>query len=227
MRENVIRSIELGIALIAAYMVSVTMVQTTLFGLLMEKISKWVSGTFLAIYLQYIDIGIIILALILNFYMWRKENEIWFGRLFSFNMLMFFPAVLDFSTFNWISLILDYTPGTQLSAIWVFAVGLVLQLTYLILRYTVRFRYLRTELETRGALTEDIDQITGGQMNYLAVLGITTSVLTVGIYLLIPYLNQYLRRISSQLPYNHVIIGVIVVLWIAAALIIYLRRASE
>jgi hypothetical protein len=227
MRENVIRSIELGIALIASYMVSITLVQTTLFGVLIEKISERFAGTEIIPYLQYIDLIIISLAVILNVYMWSKESEVWFGRLFSFNMLMFFPAVLDFSTFNWISLILDYTPNPGVTALWVFAVGLVLQITYLLLRYTVRFRYLRKNLEVRGALQEDIDQVTGGQMNYLAALSILTAGLTTGIYLIIPYLNSYMAVISNILPNNHIVIGIIVVFWISAALILYLRVSSR
>ncbi|MHA1937275.1 MAG: hypothetical protein ACW97O_03610, partial [Candidatus Thorarchaeota archaeon] len=133
----------------------------------------------------------------------------------------------DFSTFNWISLILDYTPNPGVTALWVFAVGLVLQLTYLLLRYTVRFRYLRKNLEVRGALQEDIDQVTGGQMNYLAALSILTAGLTTGIYLIIPYLNSYMAVISNILPNNHIVIGIIVVFWISAALILYLRVSSR
>jgi hypothetical protein len=175
---------------------------------------------------MYIDIGVIALSLILSFYMWGKENEIWIGRLFSFNMLMFFPAVLDFSTFNWVSVIIDYTPNPGVTAYWVFAVGLALQLTYLLLRYTVRFRYLRTELETRGAIQEEIDKVSSGQMNYLAILSVLTAIITAGTYLLIPFLRRYLSVVSSQLPFNHIVIGITVVLWIAAALIIYLRSTS-
>lgn len=226
MKERTIRSIELGIAIVTSYLGSVTLVQTTLYNILVERISNTFRETGKTFFLLYVDVGVIAISLLLSFYMWRKENEVWIGRLFSYNMLMFFPAVLDFSTFNWVAVIIDYTPNPGVTANWVFTVGLALQLTYLLLRYTVRFRYLRTELETRGTIVEEIDKITSGQMNYLAILCVLTTIVTAGTYLLIPYLRRYLSIVSSQLPFNHIVIGISVVLWIAAALIIYLRSTS-
>lgn len=227
MKEKTLRSIELVIALVTSYLGSVTLVQTSLYGILIERISNIFRGPGKTAFILYVDVGVIALSLILSFYMWGKENEIWIGRLFSLNMLMFFPAVLDFSTFNWVAIIIDYTPNSGVTANWVFAVGLALQLTYLLLRYTVRFRYLRTELETRGAIQEEIDNVTSGQINYLAILSILTAIITASTYLLIPYLSRNLSIISNQLPFNHIVIGITVVLWIAAALIIYLRSISR
>ncbi|MCK5670608.1 hypothetical protein KAI10_04445, partial [Candidatus Bathyarchaeota archaeon] len=166
MKESLLRTLEALVALTATYMAAVTMVQTTLYNKLLDKVSNYF-GPPLDPYLPYINIGIIIAVLFLAFTFWRKGDEIWFGRLFSMNMLMFFPAVLDFSTFNWIGLIFNLTPIPGLSGLWVFGVGLLLQVTYLSLRYTVRFRYTRDELEGRGASMDDIDAVTRGQVGYL------------------------------------------------------------
>jgi hypothetical protein len=226
MKESLLRSIEALIALVATYMVAVTMVQTTLYNKIIDKVSNYF-GPPLDPYLPYINIGIIIGVLFLAFTFWRKGDEIWFGRLFNMNMLMFFPAVLDFSTFNWIGLIFDLTPIPGLSGLWVFGVGLLLQVTYLSLRYTVRFRYTRDELEGRGATEEDIDAVTRGQVGYLMLLVTLTIVATSIMYISLPYITQIAADPLSTLPVPHMVIGLLVVVLIAATLVYYLRSQED
>lgn len=226
MKESLLRSIEAFIALVATYMAAVTMVQTTLYNKLLDKLSNYF-GPSLDPYLPYINIGIIIGVLFLAFTFWRKGDEIWFGRLFNMNMLMFFPAVLDFSTFNWIGLIFDMTPIPGLSGLWVFGVGLLLQATYLSLRYTVRFRYTRDELEGRGATMEDIDAVTRGQVGYLMLLVTLTIVATSIMYISLPYITQIAADPLSTLPVPHMVVGLLVVVLIAGTLVYYLRSQED
>ena len=226
MKESLLRSIEAFIALVATYMAAVTMVQTTLYNKLLDKVSNYF-GPPLDPYLPYINIGIIIGVLFLAFTFWRKGDEIWFGRLFNMNMLMFFPAVLDFSTFNWIGLIFDMTPIPGLSGLWVFGVGLLLQATYLSLRYTVRFRYTRDELEGRGATMEDIDTVTRGQVGYLMLLVTLTIVATSIMYISLPYITQIAADPLSTLPVPHMVVGLLVVVLIAGTLVYYLRSQED
>lgn len=226
MKESLLRTLEALIAFAATYMAAVTMVQTTLYNKLLDKVSNYF-GPPLDPYLPYINIGIIIGVLFLAFTFWRKGDEIWFGRLFSMNMLMFFPAVLDFSTFNWIGLIFNLTPIPGLSGLWVFGVGLLLQVTYLSLRYTVRFRYTRDELEGRGASMEDIDAVTRGQVGYLMLLVTLTIVSTSIIYVSLPYITQFAAGPLSTLPVPHMVVGLLVVVMIAATLVYYLRSQED
>ncbi|MCW4048288.1 MAG: hypothetical protein NWE89_00995 [Candidatus Bathyarchaeota archaeon] len=227
MKENMIRSIELGVAVGACYMAAVTMVQTSLFAKIVAMITNSFLGRLLEPYMPYFNLAVIVLAVFLCITFWRKGDEIWFGRIFSLNMLMFFPAVLDFSTFNWVGLILDLGPGTQVTDIWVFAVGLLLQVTYLMLRYTVRFRYMRDELIHRGAVEEDLEHVSRGQMGYLTLLVFLTIGFTGGIYIAIPYVNQFTSEYLRDLPMPHAVIGFVVVLLIAASMILYLRGSNE
>ena len=226
MKESLLRSIEALIALVATYMVAVTMVQTTLYNKLLDKVSNYF-GPPLDPYLPYINIGILLGVLFQAFTFWRKGDEVWFGRLFNMNMLMFFPAVLDFSTFNWIGLIFNLTPIPGLSGLWVFGVGLLLQVTYLSLRYTVRFRYTREELEGRGANEEDIDSVTRGQVGYLMLLVSLTIAATSIVYISIPYITQFSADSLSKLPAPHMLVGLLVVVLIAATLIYYLRSQED
>lgn len=226
MKESLLRTLEALIALTATYMVAVTMVQTTLYNKLLDKVSNYYGPT-LDPYLPYINIGIILGVLFLAFTFWRKGDEIWFGRLFNMNMLMFFPAVLDFSTFNWIGLIFNLTPIPGLSGLWVFGVGLLLQVTYLSLRYTVRFRYMRDELEGRGAAMEDIDAVTRGQVGYLMLLVMLTIVATSIVFLSLPYITQFAADPLNNLPVPHMIVGLLVVVMIAATLVYYLRSQEN
>lgn len=232
MKENVIRSVELGVALAACYMAAVTMVQTTLYERVINMIKDSFMGPLLEPYTAYFDITVMVLALTLCFTLWRRGGIDSFSKLFSLNMLMFFPAVLDFSTFNWVGLILDLTPSHRVTDLWVFGVGLLLQVTYLMLRYTYRFRMDREELLSRGALEEDINQVSRGQMGYLALIVSLTVVTTTVIYVAAPSLGAYLRHTLNTLPYYihvkaPVIVGIIVILGIAASLILYLRNSSD
>ncbi len=227
MREGFVRTMEAFVAIAATYMAAVTMVQTTLYNKILTKISKSVIGPAIEPYMPYFNLAIIILVLFVSFSFWRKGDEVWFGRLFNLNMLMFFPSVLDFSTFNWIGLIFDLKPTPGVTHIWVFGVGLLLQITYLMLRYTVRFRYTREELKGRGATEQDINEVTRGQVGYLVLLTTLTAGVTAGIYIAAPYLTKLAINPIEDLPLPHMLIGFLVVVFIAAALIIYLRSGSE
>ena len=227
MRESLVRTMEALVAIAATYMAAVTMVQTTLYSRIISKISNSFLGPTLEPYMGYFNIAVIVLVLFASFTFWRKGDEIWFGRLFSLNMLMFFPSVLDFSTFNWVGLIFDLRPIPGVTHIWVFAVGLLLQMAYLMLRYTVRFRYVRNELRGRGSEEQDINDITQGQVSYLLLLMTLTAGITAGIYFVIPYLTEFAINPLTRILAPHMLIGFVVVVLIAAATVMYLRTSSE
>ena len=227
MRESFVRTMEALVAIAATYMAAVTMVQTTLYSKILAKISNSFLGPTLEPYMGYFNIAVIVLVWFASFSFWRKGDEIWFGRLFSLNMLMFFPSVLDFSTFNWVGLIFDLRPIPGVTHIWVFAVGLLLQMAYLMLRYTVRFRYVREELRGRGSEEQDINDITQGQVSYLLLLMTLTAGITAGIYFVIPYLTEFAINPLMRIPAPHMLIGFVVVVLIAAATVMYLRTSSE
>ena len=226
MREGFVRTMEAFVAIAASYMAAVTMVQTTLYNKILTKISNSAFGPVLEPYMPYFNIAVIILVLFVSFNLWRKGDEVAFGRLFSLNMLMFFPSVLDFSTFNWVGLIFDLTPTPGVTHIWVFGVGLLLQITYLMLRYTVRFRYTRQELKGRGADDLDINDVTRGQVSYLVLLTTLTAGLTAGVYVAIPYMTKLAINPIEELPVPHMFVGFLVVVLIAAALVTYLRSSE-
>lgn len=231
MRENVIRSMELGLALAACYMAAVTMVQTSLYDRIIKMINDSFVGPLLEPYMMYFDLSVTVLVLAVCFTLWRRGGIESFSKLFSLNMLMFFPAVLEFSTFNWVGLILDLTPSHRVTGLWVFGVGLVLQVTYLMLRYTYRFRMDREELLSRGALEEDINQVSRGQMGYLTLIVSATAATTAAIYVAVPYIRDYLRQPLNTLPFfirtkAHVLVGIVVILVIAVSLILYLRDSN-
>jgi hypothetical protein len=227
--ETGIRTVELGVALASTYMVAVTLVQTSLYG----KLKPWILGFLAPLLLAYgidptfFDIMILGVVLSISFLSWRRGDAAGFGRIFSLNMLMFFPAVIDFSMFNWVNLIFPYDPAPQVSPVWAFGVGLLLQATYLTLRYTVRFRRIREELIGRDAQQSDVDEVSKGQMIYLVQLVLGTALISAGVYFGVPYVKQLMISEASNLPYPHVIIGVVCTLLIAAATILYLRSGGR
>jgi len=227
--ETGIRTVELGVALASTYMVAVTLVQTSLYG----KLKPWILGFLAPLLLAYgidptfFDIMILGVVLSISFLAWRKGDAAGFGRLFSLNMLMFFPAVIDFSMFNWVNLIFPYDPAPQVSPVWAFGVGLLLQATYLTLRYTVRFRGIREELVGRDADEADVDEVSRGQMIYLVQLVLGTALISAGVYYGVLYVKPLMLSEASKLPYPHIIIGVVSTFLIAAATILYLRSEGR
>jgi hypothetical protein len=224
-----IRSAELAVALASTYMVAVTLVQTSIY----EKLKPWMMILFgpllnwMGADPAYLDIIVLGLVMALSFTFWRRGDEAGFGRLFSLNMLMFFPAVVDFSMFNWVNLVMPYDPSPRVTALWVFGVGLLLQVTYLALRYTVRFRMLQDELTDRGAEQGDVDVVSKGQMYYLAFLVLGTTVISAGVYYLVPFMGDLVSLDAFRVPYPHMVIGAVCTLLIAAATILYLRGGGR
>jgi hypothetical protein len=224
-----IRSAELAVALASTYMVAVTLIQTSIYAKLKPYLARFL-GPLLAMFgadTTYIDIVLLGLVVAMSFTFWRRGDEAGFGRLFSLNMLMFFPAVVDFSTFNWVNLIMPYDPVRGVSVLWAFGVGLLLQVTYLTLRYTVRFRLLRDELLGRGAEPYDVDEVSKGQMYYLISLVLGTTAISATVFYLSPITGDMISLDALRLPYPHIVIGIICTLLIAAATILYLRGSGR
>lgn len=227
--ETYIRFTELGVALASTYMVAVTMLQTSLYSkfkpyavtALGPLLMSWGADP------DYVNLFILVLVMALSFLFWRGGREADYGKLFSLNMLMFFPSVLDFSMFNWVNLILPYEAETMVSPMWVFGVGLLLQTTYLTLRYTAIFKEVRDELEGRGAEDSDLDKVSKGQMGYLVVLVISTAVISTVVYSAFPFVRKTLYEALTGFPYPHIIIGVLGTFLIAGATILYLRGGGE
>lgn len=228
--EAYIRTTELVVALSSTYMVAVALIQSSIYISKIRPLLVKVIVPFLMMLgagPAYFDIFLLGMVMIISFLFWRRGDEVGFGRLFSLNMLMFFPVVIDFSIFNWVNLILPYHLEPKASSLWVFGVGLLLQATYLTLRYTVRFRVLRDEMTDRGAELENIDEISRGQMTYLAQLVLGTAAISIAVFYLVPVLRDLLRIDAYELPYPHIIIGVACSLLIASATILYLRGGSR
>ena len=227
--ETYIRFTELGVALASTYMVAVTMLQTSLYAkfkpyavtALGPLLTSWGADP------DYVDLFILVFVMALSFLFWRGGREADYGKLFSLNMLMFFPSVLDFSMFNWVNLIMEYETEAKVSAMWVFGVGLLLQTTYLTLRYTAIFKEVRDELESRGAEAPDLDKVSRGQMGYLVVLVIATAVISTVVYSAFPFVRNLLSGELTGFPYPHLIIGVLGTFLIAGATILYLRGGGE
>jgi hypothetical protein len=227
--ETYIRFTELGVALASTYMVAVTMLQTSLYAkfkpyavtALGPLLTSWGADP------DNVDLIILFFAMALSFIFWRGGREADYGKLFSLNMLMFFPSVLDFSMFNWVNLIMEYETEVKVSAMWVFGVGLLLQTTYLTLRYTAIFKEVRDELESRGAEAPDLDKVSRGQMGYLVVLVIATAVISTVVYSTFPFVQETLYDVLTGFSYPHLIIGVLGTFLIVGATILYLRGGGE
>lgn len=225
--ETLIRTTELGLALVTTYMTTSTLLQASLYAkfrpLFLSILSYGMPIIGQMRELAYFDMFLVALAMILTLLFWRRGDEVGLARLFALNMLMFFPTVIDFSMFNWINLILPYEPTSKVSAIWVLAVGILLQATYLLLRNTLRLRGLRGELIERGAEVEDVDNISKSQMSYLSLLTTGTIAILLSMYFSIPLTKTLLRLRIESLPYPHITIGVACTILIAVATIIYLK----
>lgn len=224
-KESIVRSTELVISLVSSYLASITLIQTTLYATALSWVRDRIAEELIP-FLNQLDLLIIASSIVLCVLLWKRGTEVSFDRLFMMNMFLFFPAVLDFSSFNWVALIFGLVPLGELSAMWVFGVGILLQVTYLWLRHTIRIRFTREELEERGAREEDLDRITGGQMWYLGVISSGASLTSVLIYLAIPHLQRWIIRRVYEIPYPHILIGLVSALLLSGTLIFYLHGSS-
>jgi len=226
--EQYIRIGELWVALMSTFLVGITLIRTSIYSSLKPYITMILSPILVTLGLstEFIEMILLILIMALSFLFWRGGEDVHFGRLFTLNMFLYFPTVIDFSTFNWVNIILPYNPDPQDSALWVFGVGIMLQIAYLFLRYTVRFRYGRSELLNRGAEIEDVDKVSWGQMYYLAALVAGTSVICFILFEMYPYLDGFLGNVK-QLPLPHIIIGIAVSFMVAGATVLYLRSVGD
>jgi len=226
--EQYIRGTELFIALISTFLVGYTMLNTSVYYNI-RPYTQQIFGPILILFglpAALIDYVLLAIVLTFSFLLWRKGTDVSFGRIFTLNMLLYFPSVIDESTFNWIKVILPYTETSNLDASWVFGVGISLQITYLFLRYTVRFRRGRDELINRGAEMEDVNKVSWGQMYYLSALVGGTAIICFVLYKLQEFSKQYLD-ITAIIPSPHVIIGIAISLLIAGATVAYLRDSSN
>jgi len=226
--EQYIRGAELFIALISTFLVGYTMLNTSIY-FNIRPYAQQIFGPILMLFglpAALIDYVLLTIVLSLSFLLWRVGTDVSFGRIFTLNMLLYFPSVIDFSTFNWIKLILPYTETSDLTRLWVFGVGISLQVTYLFLRYTVRFRYGRDEFINRGAEIEDVDKVSWGQMYYLSALVGGTAMICFVLFSL-QELSRTFLDITSMIPSPHVIIGIFISLLIAGATVAYLRDSSK
>ncbi len=226
--EQYIRGTELFIALISTFLVGYTMLNTSIYYNIRPYTQQIFGPILILLGLPAALIDYVLLAIVLtfSFLLWRKGTGVSFGRLFTLNMLLYFPAVIDESTFNWIKIILPYTETSILTPLWIFGVGISLQITYLFLRYTVRFRRGRDELINRGAEIEDVNKVSWGQMYYLSALVGGTAIICFVLYYLQLFSKQYLD-ITAIIPSPHVIIGITISLLIAGATVAYLRDSSN
>jgi len=223
MKTGFLRTIEAMVAVASTYMAAVTMIQTTLYHKLLEKLvgspfGPWVEGN-----LSLINLAIILALVAASFTFWKRGDEAGFSRIFNLNMLLFFPSILDYSTFNWVGLIFDLEPTPGVSHLWVFMVGLLLQVTYLMLRYTIRIRHTWQELEARGAEEPDLENIARGQLGYLSLLTCLTALITAGVYWAAPRIAEAAAKPLSQLSTPHLAAGIAVVATLGASLVFYLR----
>ncbi len=225
MRESIIRSTELIFTSASTYMASVTLVQTTLYHNGLQWLTTH-SPPELMILINYFDLFIIALSLTLAFWQWKKGTETAFTRIFSLNMLLYFPAIMDFSRFNWIGLIIGLIPSPKVSPLWVLAVGLLLQLNYLWIRQTLRFRYTRISLTQRGATLDAVDKISGGKMWYLTCLIIGTALASAAMYMSASFIMTNMMDRVTSLPYPQLLVGMVTTVVLAVSTILYLRGSA-
>lgn len=219
--EKAIRGVELFFTAISTYLSALLLVKSGLYQGIRGHLLTLLSPLALPID-TYLDMLIISIAVVLSLHLWRRGSESSYGRLFSLNLLMFFPAILDYSLFNWVELILPYDPNLGMSLL-TFIVGIFIQLTYLTIRSTLLIRYTRDELLGRGAEPEDVDSISKGQVAYLFLILMTSTLILFTIYLALPHLEALLRAEVLRVPYTPILIGFSATLLIAIATLLFLK----
>ncbi len=163
--------------------------------------------------------AIVFLVVIYDYAIGKPENMI---DIFEINLVLISPEVLSFSKLNWMNLIekpqiLEPTRGPAT----VFLTGVVILVGYISLFFTSRFKETSRELVERGADNGRVQEIFVKQSVLTIELVFASALLSVMVYVSIPFVNSMLASSISGLSYSYLVLGVLAVVILSVTIFIF------
>ena len=149
--------------------------------------------------------AIVFLVVIYDYAIGKPENMI---DIYEINLVLISPEVLSFSKLNWMNLIEKpqiLEPGRGQAT--VFLTGVVILVGYLSLFFTSRFKETSRELTERGANLGRVQEVFVKQSTLTIGIVLASALLSVMVYVSIPFLHSLLAPSVSGISYIYLLLG--------------------
>jgi len=153
--------------------------------------------------------AIVFLVVIYDYAIGKPENMI---DIYEINLVLISPEALSFSKLNWMNLIQkpQILEPTRSSAT-VFLTGVVILVGYISLLFTSRFKETSHELVERGADHVRVQEIFVKQSVLAIRLVFASALLSVMVYVSIPFVCNILASSISKISYSYLVLGILAV----------------
>lgn len=163
--------------------------------------------------------AIVFLVIIYDYSIGKPENMI---DIFEINLVLISPEVLSFSKLNWMNLIekpqiLESNRGQ----VTVFLTGAIIIVGYISLFFTSRFKETSKELVERGANSGRVQEVFVKQSILTIGMAFASTLLSVMVYVTIPFLNSLLDSMVSGISYNYLVFGGVGIIILVLTLFIF------
>ena len=163
--------------------------------------------------------AIVFLVIIYDYSIGKPENMI---DIFEINLVLISPEVLSFSKLNWMNLIekpqiLESNRGQ----VTVFLTGAIIIVGYISLFFTSRFKETSKELVERGANSDRVQEVFVKQSILTIGMVFASTLLSVMVYVTIPFLNSLLDSMVSGISYNYLVFGGVGIIILVLTLFIF------
>ena len=163
--------------------------------------------------------AIVFLVVIYDYAIGKPENMI---DIYEINLVLISPEVLSFSKLNWMNLIekpqiLEPARGQAT----VYLTGVVILVGYISLFFTSRFKETSRELEERGANIGKVQEVFVKQSTLTIGIALASALLSVMVYVSIPFLHRLLAPWVSGISYIYLFLGGLSVIILSATLFIF------
>lgn len=163
--------------------------------------------------------AIVFLVVIYDYAIGKPENMI---DIYEINLVLISPEALSFSKLNWMNLIkkpqiLEPTRGPAM----VFLTGVVILVGYISLLFTSRFKETSQELVERGADDSRVQEIFVKQSILTIGLVFASALLSVMVYVSIPFVSNMLASSISRISYSYLVLGVLAVVILSVTLFFF------
>jgi hypothetical protein len=154
--------------------------------------------------------AIVFLVVIYDYAIGTPDNMI---DIYEINLVLISPEALSFSKLNWMNLIqrpqiLEPTRGPAT----VFLTGVVILVGYISLLFTSRFKETSQELVERGADDGRVQEIFVKQSVLTIGLVFASALLSVMVYVSIPFVSSLLASSVSGISYGYLVLGILAVI---------------
>jgi hypothetical protein len=163
--------------------------------------------------------AIVFLVIIYDYSIGKPENMI---DIFEINLVLISPEVLSFSKLNWMNLIekpqiLESNRGQ----VTVFLTGAIIIVGYISLFFTSRFKETSKELVERGVNSGRVQEVFVKQSIMTIGMVFASTLLSVMVYVTIPFLNSLLDSMVSGISYNYLVFGGVGIIILVLTLFIF------